>query len=101
MTEGCFNCVRRGLEIVRLQENNKAQLHAITTSILTEYERICADTTIDERAKGLFAEAYLNILKSTQELQSNEGLLEKLIQQSFFKQKMRASEEDFKDTFGG
>jgi hypothetical protein len=55
---------------------------------------------MDERAKGLFAEAYLSILKSTQDLRSSEGFIEKLIKQECFKQKMRASEEDFKDTFG-
>ena len=36
------------------------------TNILTEYDRICASKTIDERARSLFKEAYLNSLANSQ-----------------------------------
>jgi hypothetical protein len=56
----------RDQEIKAQSIENGLKEQARITNILTEYDRICASKTIDERARGLFKEAYLNSLTNSQ-----------------------------------
>ncbi len=57
-----FKRKREELEILRLEQDLKAQMQANITSLTVDYDRICTNTTMDERAKLMFKDCYLNII---------------------------------------
>jgi hypothetical protein len=53
---------REELEILQLEQDLKAQMQANISSLTMDYDRICSNTTMDERAKLVFRNCYLNII---------------------------------------
>jgi hypothetical protein len=60
-----FKRKREELKIQRMEQNLASQMQANITNLTVDYDRICTNTTMDERAKLMFKDCYLNIILNT------------------------------------
>ena len=61
-----FKRRREELELLKLDEEVKLMTQMRMTSLREEYNLVCTDTTMDERARLLFKDTYMNMLLNSQ-----------------------------------
>jgi len=52
---------REELELLSLEQDLRAKMHDNAVKIMTSYQTLCTDTTMDERARLMFKDYFLNI----------------------------------------
>jgi hypothetical protein len=52
---------REELELLSLEQDLRAKMHDNAVKIMTSYQALCTDTTMDERARLMFKDYFLNI----------------------------------------
>lgn len=62
-----FKRRREELELFKLEEEIKTMAQARMTNLRSEYNLVCTDTTMDERARLLFKDTYMNMLLNSQQ----------------------------------
>jgi hypothetical protein len=60
-----FKRKREELEILKMEQDLKAQMQANITNLAVDYDNICTNTTMDERARLMFKDCYMNIILSS------------------------------------
>ena len=61
-----FKRKREELEIMQMEQDLKARMQANITSLSIDYDKICTNTTMDERARLMFKDCYLNLILNSQ-----------------------------------
>jgi hypothetical protein len=52
---------REELELLSLEQDLRAKMHENAMKIMTSYQTLCTDTTMDERARLMFKDYFLNL----------------------------------------